>query len=285
MMNWAPKRHDTFQTVPTDTAPNTAPETAPLSAVPADGSVKINAHSRDALLRQLRPHLQAGTGFAVATLNLDHIVKMRTHPAFLEAYRNHSHVTADGNPVVWLSRFAGDEVSLATGSDMIDPLCALAAELEVNVAFFGASMETLDTAKEVLQARHPALRVLLCRSPEMGFDPKSDAAQAHIDALAQSQAGLCFIALGAPNQEIFAARLHQALPNLGIVSIGAGLDFLAGRQTRAPQWVRRLALEWLWRLLLNPKRMAGRYAACVAVLPELVQTVWQHRRNARVQNR
>ena len=67
--------------------------------------------------------LGAGRGFSVATLNLDHAVQLRRNPAFRSAYAAHSHVTADGNPVVWLSRLAGQrEVSLVPGSELIAPL-------------------------------------------------------------------------------------------------------------------------------------------------------------------
>jgi exopolysaccharide biosynthesis WecB/TagA/CpsF family protein len=85
--------------------------------------------------------------------------------------------------------------------------------------------------------------------------------------LAAQKVGLCFIALGAPKQEVFAALGRQIAPEVGFASIGAGLDFIAGTQERAPVWVRKLALEWLWRALSSPRRMVPRYAACAAILP------------------
>ena len=88
--------------------------------------------------------------------------------------------------------------------------------------------------------------------------------------LAASGARLCFLALGAPKQEILAARGHGLLPQVGFVSIGAGLDFIAGAQVRAPVWVRRIAMEWAWRMLGNPRRLAKRYAQCALVLPGLM---------------
>jgi exopolysaccharide biosynthesis WecB/TagA/CpsF family protein len=104
----------------------------------------------------------------------------------------------------------------------------------------------------------------------MGFDPRSAEAAANIAAIGASGARLCLVALGAPKQEIFAARAHMALPSIGFVSIGAGLDFIAGAQTRAPTWVQALALEWAWRMLNSPRRLAARYAACFQVFPRLL---------------
>lgn len=231
--------------------------------------VTVTVPDQSALLADLERRFASEEGFCVATLNLDHVVKLSQNPQFRAAYRAHTHVTADGNPIVWLSRLAGQEVALVPGSDLIDPLIALAARRQVPVALFGATAQALDQAAAALQARHAGLKVVLCRAPEMGFDPVSADADADIAAIAASGARLCLLALGAPKQEIFAARALSALPGTGFVSIGAGLDFIAGTQTRAPALVRALAIEWLWRLLGNPGRLAARYGACFAVLPRL----------------
>lgn len=88
-----------------------------------------------------------------------------------------------------------------------------------------------------------------------------------IAGLKASGARLAFLALGAPRQEMFAARCRDELPELGLVSVGAGLDFIAASQRRAPVWMRKLALEWLWRVVSNPKRLGRRYISCVFALP------------------
>ncbi|MEM8580246.1 MAG: WecB/TagA/CpsF family glycosyltransferase [Pseudomonadota bacterium] len=233
--------------------------------------VSVNVPHQAALLDDLLPRLQDCTGFAVATLNLDHVVKLSRDPTFLAAYTRHTYVTADGNPIVWLSRLAGQhDVSLTPGSDLVEPLIALAAENDVSIGVFGSSAESLDAATSVLSARHPSLQVVFARSPSQGFDPDGAEADAAIDALRTSGARLVFLALGAPKQERFAARALAAIPEAGFVSVGAGLDFVSGVQTRAPAWARAVAAEWLWRLLGNPRRMLLRYGACLLILPGLV---------------
>jgi exopolysaccharide biosynthesis WecB/TagA/CpsF family protein len=231
--------------------------------------MRVNAPGQAALLSDLRARLGRGEGFAVATLNLDHVVKLRRDAAFRDAYARHSHVTADGRPVVWLSRISGRDIELVTGSDLVDPLAALCAGTGTPVALVGTTDEVLETAARILAGRHPGLSVAARIAPPMGFDPAGDGAGAVIDRIGASGAGLCLLALGAPKQEILAARMSTALPRMGIVSVGAGLDFVAGTQVRAPRIVRALAAEWLWRLSRNPRRLAGRYAACAAVLPGL----------------
>lgn len=246
--------------------------------------VAISAPCRAALLSDLAERMQRTEGFSLATLNLDHVVKLRQNPDFRAAYLAQTHVTADGNPIVWLSRLAGQKIDLIPGSDLVDPVAALAAQRGVRVAMLGTTDEALAKAAEVLAHRHPGLNVVLQLAPPMGFDPDGSAADAAITAVAQSGAGLCYLALGAPKQEIFAARAHACLPHVGFLSIGAGLDFVAGTQRRAPRVVRRLAAEWLWRLAGDPARLARRYGACLAVLPGLTLAALRVRRDRRSTN-
>jgi exopolysaccharide biosynthesis WecB/TagA/CpsF family protein len=245
------------------------------------GGVMVTVPNQASLLADLARRFAAGQGFSVATLNLDHVVKLSRNHQFRDAYRAQTHVTADGNPIVWLSRLAAQQVELVPGSELIDPLAALAARAGVPVAFFGATEAVLAAAAAALVARHPGLEVVLCRAPAMGFDPLGAAAAEDIAAIATSGARLCFLALGAPKQEVFAARALTALPGVGFVSIGAGLDFIAGSQRRAPAWVRAIAAEWVWRLVNDPRRLAARYGACLRILPRLTGRALLARRQGR----
>lgn len=243
----------------------------------------VKVPSQAALLADLRDHVRRGQGFSVATMNLDHVVKLRRDPSFRRAYAAQTHVTADGRPVVWLMRLAGRPVDLVTGSDLVAPLIALCVEDGVRVAMLGATEMALSQAADQLRADHPGLQITDLLSPPMGFDPEGGAADALIEQLSRSQAQICLLALGAPKQELFAARALRALPDMGFVSVGAGIDFVAGTQIRAPSLVRALALEWLWRLSSDPRRLFARYARCVAILPALVGAAVSMRRNRAVQ--
>ena len=231
----------------------------------------VTTPSRAGLLAEVEARLVARQGFSVATLNLDHMVKLRCDAAFRAAYVRHSHVVADGNPVVWLSRQSGRPVELVPGSELVQPLAAIAARHDVPVALMGSTEGALAAAADRLQAAHPGLRVVARIAPGFGFDPDGAEADACIDRLEASGARLCLIALGAPRQERFAVRAAARLGQTGFVSVGAGLDFIAGTQRRAPRWVRRISMEWAWRMLNDPVRLTRRYAACFAILPELTR--------------
>jgi exopolysaccharide biosynthesis WecB/TagA/CpsF family protein len=230
----------------------------------------VNSPALQPLLADLEARMAQGQGFTVATLNMDHVVKLRQNAAFRDAYLSHSHVTADGNPIVWFSRLAGSEMELVPGSDLIDPVLERAARTGCKLALFGSTQASLDKAAQEIEHRYPGAKVVAAISPPMGFDPTGPQAKEAIETLRQSGAGLCLIALGAPKQELFAAFAAPQLPGMGFLSIGAGVDFISGAQTRAPRLVRRFAVEWLWRMVLSPRRMAGRYLSGIALLPRLL---------------
>ncbi len=235
------------------------------------GPVTVNVADHGALERVVRERFAAQEGFALATINLDHLVKLAKDEAFAAAYLAQDFVVADGNPIVWLSRKAGKPVDLLPGADLVVPLAQWAAEEGTPVALIGSTEEALAAAEAALIARAPGVEVAACIAPPMGFDPESAAAEAVLKQAAEAGARLAFLALGAPKQERLAARGRQVVPQMGFASIGAGLDFLAGTQNRAPAWVRKLALEWLWRALSNPARLAGRYLRCIGILPRLMK--------------
>jgi exopolysaccharide biosynthesis WecB/TagA/CpsF family protein len=231
--------------------------------------VRLTHATQETLLADLRHRFRTGRGFALATLNLDHLVKLRRNPGFRAAYLAQTHVVADGNPVVWLHGLAGRKVGLVPGSELISPLAALAALEGVTVGLLGSTDEVLALASARLLDDHPGLRVVARLAPPQGFEPGGAVADAMLEELAASGARLCFLALGAPKQEMLAARGFAAHPGIGFVSIGAGLDFIAGAQNRAPPWVRRIAMEWAWRMMLSPRRLARRYLDCALILPGL----------------
>lgn len=232
-----------------------------------ESEVLVNVANRAALLSAVTARLAARHGFALATINLDHLVKLRNSDKFRRAYAAQDLIVADGNPIVWLSYLARRPVSLVPGSDLVEPLARVAAKVKANVALVGSTQRALDAAAKNLTGLIPGLDIVLCHAPAMEFDPNGPQAAQILAELTRLGVGLCFVALGAPKQEAFAARGRKLAPSVGFASVGAGLDFIAGSQTRAPGWVRQIAMEWAWRALTSPSRLVPRYAACAAILP------------------
>jgi N-acetylglucosaminyldiphosphoundecaprenol N-acetyl-beta-D-mannosaminyltransferase len=243
--------------------------------------ITVNVPGQAELEAEVKQRFRKRQGFALATVNLDHLVKLAGSTEFAGIYAKQDLVVADGRPIVWLSHLAGSAVDLLPGSDLVEPLCQWAAETGVSVALVGSTQLALQDASEVLCQRIKGLNIALCHAPSGAFDPAGAEADAILKQLDTAGVGLCFLALGAPKQEAFALRGRRTAPGVGFASVGAGLDFLGGHQNRAPLWVRKIALEWVWRLLSDPVRLAGRYLRCFAILPGQAAAALRQRRAGR----
>lgn len=221
---------------------------------------RINVPDQSTLLDRILCDVRARQSGTVFTLNLDHLAKLRHDRAFREAYRRARHVSADGMPVVLLARAEGAAIERVTGADLIEPLCRVAAMARVPVYFFGTGTSVLDRAIARLKEMFPDLIVAGAEAPAMGFDPRGAAADAAAQRIAASGAGICFVALGAPKQELFSDFAAARTRGVTWLGIGASLDFIAGERLRAPRIFQMTGLEWLWRAAQEPRRLVPRYA-------------------------
>ena len=233
----------------------------------ADQRISLNIPTQSALMTEVTRRFRASQGFALATINLDHLVKLAGSPAFRQTYAGQDMIVADGRPIVTLSRLAGRPVDLMPGSDLILPLCRLAVSEGIRVALVGSTDQALTDAEAALGKAVQGLKITLRIAPSGLFDPDGEEAGRLLGQLDQAGIGLCFLALGAPKQEILALRGRNIAPGVGFASIGAGLDFLGGHQRRAPRMVRKMGLEWAWRALSSPFRLGPRYLKCLGILP------------------
>jgi exopolysaccharide biosynthesis WecB/TagA/CpsF family protein len=212
---------------------------------------------------------KAGAGFSVVTLNMDHLVKLRSNAQFRRAYNSAKFITADGYPVLRLAGRKHKRFERVTGADLIVPLVKASAREKLPVYLFGATAGVLEKAGAELASLNQTLNIVGTCAPSTNFDPTGSEAVAVIDRITESGARICFVALGAPKQEIFAAHAIERGATVGFICIGAGLDFIAGTQVRAPRAMRALGMEWLWRLASNPRRLGGRYVRCGLLLAQI----------------
>ena len=257
------------------------PPSQPHPNLTVDG-IAINIVSLPQAVDSIVSAARSGDNFSVCTLNLDHVVQLQQRPDFRAAYRRARFVTADGFPIVVLSRLLGTRIERTTGADLVEPVCREARRQGLPIFFLGASEPTLALSARRLSERFDGLKVAGYLAPGRNFDPYSAEADHAIEAIRASGARLCFVALGAPRQEVFAARCLDELDGTGMLCIGAGLDFIAGTQARAPSITQKYGLEWAWRLLHEPSRLGPRYARCMAAVPRLVARTIPQIVNARM---
>lgn len=237
--------------------------------------VRINLPSLEAATQAVLARAAAGDGFALFTLNLDHLVKLRTSPDFRAAYDRAALITADGWPIVWLAQRQGAHPARTSGADLVLPVCEGAAAQGSAIYFVGPGPRAQAAALEILKSRFPRLIVAGAETPKVpAGDTAADLAAYDLDGLADrinaSGAALCFLSLGAPKQELLADALSRLCPKVGFLCVGAALDFISGEARRAPLWMQRGKLEWFWRLISDPRRLTARYLRCGVLFLRLV---------------
>lgn len=238
-------------------------------------AIQINVPSPKAALKYIREKTFAREGFAMATINLYHIVMLSRNKTYLEAYLRHDVVVADGFPIVWLGKIAGwKNIQKTTGSDLTVPLIRLVHETGGSLAMIGTTAAVLERASEAIRRQFPGIRIVFTKAPSFSFNPLGKEALSLMEEVRKRKVSLCLLAFGAPKQEILAAVGKHLAPHTGFVSVGASIDFIVGHQKRAPKWARKANLEWFWRLALSPKRLFKRYFLCALLLPILLLRAW-----------
>jgi N-acetylglucosaminyldiphosphoundecaprenol N-acetyl-beta-D-mannosaminyltransferase len=204
--------------------------------------------------------LARGDGGWIVTPNLDHLRRLVNDPSFRELCAGADLVVADGMPLVWASRLQGTPLpERVAGSNLIFSLTAAAAQSGHSVFFLGGDPGTAETASARLRERHPTLRVAGVYCPPLGFE-RDPALLSELRAvLARSAPDVVWVALGSPKQERLIRDLRCVLPRSWWLGVGISFSFVSGAVRRAPRWAQVLGLEWLHRLVQEPRRLFRRY--------------------------
>ncbi len=198
---------------------------------------------------------QRGT---ICVANVHMVMEAYDDPIFREMVNGASFVTADGMPLVWVQRLLGNrKAQRVYGPQLMEILLAAAAKNRIPVGLFGGKPDILDRLLQRIQAEYPTISIVYSSSPPFRhLAPQEE--ESIIGRINESGARLLFIGLGCPKQEIWMARNGEKI-NAVVVGVGAAFDFLSGSKPQAPLWMRRSGLEWLFRLLTEPRRLWRRY--------------------------
>jgi N-acetylglucosaminyldiphosphoundecaprenol N-acetyl-beta-D-mannosaminyltransferase len=212
----------------------------------------------------------------VVTPNVDHVVKLQSHAEMRAAYQDAALVVADGWPLVAASRWLGRPLpERVAGSDLVPSLLAAGQEIpDFRVFLLGAAAGVGTRAADRIRTCWPGANVCGVASPRFGFDTDPMESGEVIEAINAASPHLLVVGLGAPRQEIWLRRYAAQLNVRVAIAAGATIDFLAGIQRRAPNWIQSVRMEWLFRLMTDPRRLAGRYARDAVLFPRLVAAEW-----------
>ena len=213
----------------------------------------------------------ASTCHQICTVNPEFIVDAQRDPDFASVLLQADLRVADGIGILWAARLLGTHLpERVTGSDGIYHICQRAASAKWRVFFLGAAPGVAQQTADNLQKRYPGLQVAgtFAGSPDETDWPEI------LSRLHKAQPDLVFVAFGHPRQDFWISRHRHELPLSVAIGIGGAFDFVAGIAVRAPQWMQRLGLEWLHRLVRQPWRWRRMAKLPVFVLLVLKQRVW-----------
>ncbi len=204
--------------------------------------------------------ITSGRGGTVYTPNVDHIVQAEDNPRFVDAYSRATLAIADGMPVVWASRLAGEPLpEKVSGSDLVVPLLRRAAERKWRDYVLGGLPGSGEAARDILERDIPGLQVVGVEAPMIAVSDPKEKHDGIVARIREARADLVLVALGAPKQEYFSDAVVDRVRPAVLVGCGGTLDFIAGKVKRAPAWMSDNGLEWLYRLAQEPRRMWKRY--------------------------
>lgn len=221
--------------------------------------VNVDAVERHEAASRIVEAAVAGQPLGVSALAVHGVMEAVADPALQYRLNDIEMVLADGQPVRWALRWLHgvrleDRVC---GPDLMADLCAAAAAGGLPVFFYGSTEATLHRLEAALVEAYPGLTI--AGSQPSRFRPSTAAEQesdiAHIRA---SGAKITFVGLGCPRQEIWTYETRRQL-SMPVLAVGAAFDFHAGLQQRAPLWMQKRGLEWLYRLRQEPRRLWRRY--------------------------
>jgi N-acetylglucosaminyldiphosphoundecaprenol N-acetyl-beta-D-mannosaminyltransferase len=196
---------------------------------------------------------------AVTALAVHGLIEALNDPEMREAVGRMDIVTPDGQPVRWaLNILCGTRLpDRVYGPDLMRALCRRAAAEGIAVYLFGSTLDTCKRLVAKLEKDHPGLRIAGVQ-PDRFREATAAEDGADVRAISGSGAGIVFVGRGCPRQEKWVAA-HKGRVAAAAVAVGAAFDFIAGNRSEPPRWMQRAGLQWLWRLILDPRRLWKRY--------------------------
>ena len=220
-------------------------------------NVPVSSLSMQETVNYIQERLQKQQKTFVVTANAEIIMMAQNDSAYLELLRQADIVTPDGAGVVWAAKHLGSPVpERVAGYDLFHQLLLLAAKTQKKVYFFGGKQGIAEQAADKAKVLYPGLVIAGCRN---GYFQETEN-ETIINDINSSGAEMLFAALGAPKQEFWLNENKEKLQANLLMGIGGSFDVLSGQTTRAPLWMQKAGLEWLYRLMKEPyrfKRMAS----------------------------
>jgi N-acetylglucosaminyldiphosphoundecaprenol N-acetyl-beta-D-mannosaminyltransferase len=222
--------------------------------------MQIASCSEPELLETLFAALEKQRGGWLITANLDFLRRYYKEPRMQVLYAQADLRVADGMPLVWAAYLQGTPLpERIAGASLLRPLAERAAREGRSIYFLGGNGNAAEGASSTLRAEFPELRVAGFSSPWLPQEPDDAAVEPTRQALTEARPDIVLVALGSPKQEWLISKLRRSLPASWFIGVGMSFSFATGEMPRAPSWMQRSGLEWVHRLVSEPRRLGKRY--------------------------
>jgi len=221
--------------------------------------IQISAINMPQALAEITKWIEGGKRQYVSVCTVHTVVECQFDPLMRLAVNGAGMKTPDGMPLVWLSRWKSHEsVSRVYGPDLMLAICENSAAKGYTQYFYGGASGVPEELSATLCELYPGLKVAGAYSPP--FHPLSEQEKNEIvDAINLANPDIVWVGLGTPKQDLWMLEYRSALTARVLIGIGAAFDFHTGRVPQAPSWMQKSGLEWLFRLLQEPRRLWRRY--------------------------
>jgi len=239
-----------------------------ILGVPFDNVTTVEA------LERIEQMVLSGKSHYVATANVDFLVQAREDVELRRILFDAHMVLCDGTPLLWMSRLLGNPLpERVAGADVVPRLIQIAAEKSYRLFFLGATPDSVSRAVANLRDAFPDLRIAGYYSPPFNKLIEMDHDEIKSRILA-AKPDVLLVSFGCPKQEKWIAMHYRSLGVPVAIGVGATIDFLAGKVSRAPVWMQRNGLEWLYRLLQEPGRLFRRYTKDLWIFTWAIVEQW-----------
>lgn len=221
--------------------------------------VNIAAINMEWLIEYTKAYIKNLSGEYMCVSNVHTTVMSYDDKTYCDIQNGGIMAIPDGGPLSSVGRKRGfKEMQRTTGPDYMAEIFKISVENNYSHYFFGSNKETLEKLKENLIKKYPEINIAGYYSPPYKDSYSEEEDERMVSEINKCEADFIWVGLGAPKQEIWMAN-HKGKIKGFMVGVGAGFDYFAGNIKRAPKWMQKMNLEWLYRLVQNPKRLFKRY--------------------------
>ena len=225
--------------------------------------VPISAVNRPLAVERIARWIRDGERHYVCVRDAHGVILAQDDPGLMRIHEEAGMVTPDGMPIVWAGRRVGfADVDRVYGPDLVEDLAELSAREGWSIYYYGGNDGVADEFAKVFEERFPGLKTAGTFCPpfrDLSSDEKADI----VRDINDSGAHIVLVGLSTPKQEKWMAEMRPNLTPAALLGVGAAFDFHTGQVKQAPQWIQRSGLEWLFRVAMEPGRLAKRYGVVI----------------------